>query len=274
MPNQTLLYLAVGVGVAASLLFGLIGMPRTTVVPAPPVQAVPPPVATAEAAPATPPPAAPRYEFRPAADPNGIPKYYMGRQIAHVMGHQGADWLERPERELEEKTDQMIELLGLKPGDNAADIGAGTGYVTWRMAKKVGPGGKVYAVEIQQEMLDLLSMNMKKRGVTNVVQALGTVTDPKLPANALDLIIMVDVYHEFDHPHEMGEAMARALKPGTGRLVFVEFRQEDPNVPIKEIHKMSEAQVKKEMTALPLEHTTTFTNLPWQHVIVFTKKKP
>ena len=211
-----------------------------------------------------------RYEIRRADDPNGIGKYYMGRQIAHVMGHVAAEWLERPTREAEEHTEKMIGLLGLKQGEQVADIGAGTGYVTWRMAKKVGPGGKVYAVEIQQEMLDLLSANMKQRGFTNIVPVLGTVSDPKLPANAVDLIIMVDVYHEFDHPFEMTEAMVRALKPG-GRLVFVEFKKEDPTVPIKEVHKMSEAQVKKEMAIHPLTHSQTLTNLPWQHVFFFTK---
>ena len=222
-------------------------------------------------APASATPQTNRYEIRRAEDPNGIAKYYMGRQIAHVMGHVAAEWLERPTREAEEHTEKMIDLLGLKPGEQVADIGAGTGYVTWRMAKKVGPGGKVYAVEIQQEMLDLLLGNMKQRGVTNVVPVLGTVSDPKLPANAVDLIIMVDVYHEFDHPYEMTDAMVRALKPG-GRLVFVEFKKEDPTVPIKEVHKMSEAQVKKEMSIHPLEHSQTLTNLPWQHVIFFTKK--
>lgn len=211
-----------------------------------------------------------RYELRPAQDPNGIAKYFMGRQIAHVMGHQAADWLERPERVQEERTDKMVDLLALKPGEHVADIGAGTGYLTWRMAKKVAPNGKVYAVEIQQEMLDLLAANMKKRGITNTIQTLGEITDPKLPANTLDLIIMVDVYHEFDHPYEMTTNMVRALKPG-GRLVFVEFKKEDPNVPIKEVHKMSEAQVKKEMSIHPLKHSVTHTNLPWQHVIVFEK---
>jgi precorrin-6B methylase 2 len=210
------------------------------------------------------------YELRPAEDPNGIAKYFMGRQIAHVMGHQGADWLERPTREAEEHTDEMINLLSLKPGENVADIGAGTGYITWRMAKKIAPTGKVYAVEIQQEMLDLLSANMKSRGISNVVQTLGTVTDPHLPTNTLDLIIMVDVYHEFDHPYEMTEAMVRSLKTG-GRLVFIEFRKEDPKVPIKELHKMSVAQVKKEMSVQQLQYSETLTNLPWQHVIIFKK---
>ena len=218
--------------------------------------------------------AADRYEIRPGEHPAGINKYYMGRQIAHVVsGNENALWLERPEREKEEQTTEMIDLLKLKPGDVVADIGAGTGYITWRMAKKVAPNGKVYAQEVQQQMLDMVAENMKKRGVTNVVFTLGTATDAKLPANALDLIIMVDVYHEFDHPYEMGESLVRALKPG-GRLVFVEFRKEDPKVPIYEPHKMSQAQVKKEMAMFPLEHSQTFTNLPWQHVIVFKKTGP
>ena len=216
--------------------------------------------------------AADRYEIKPGEHPAGINKYYMGRQIAHVVsGNENALWLERPEREKEEQTTEMIELLKLKPGDVAADIGAGTGYITWRMAKKVAPIGKVYAQEVQQEMLDIVAENMKKRGVTNVVFTLGTATDAKLPANALDLIIMVDVYHEFDHPYEMGESLVRALKAG-GRLVFVEFRKEDPKVPIYEPHKMSEAQVKKEMTLHPLEWVETLNVLPWQHIIVFKKK--
>src|SRR5688572_2828854 len=130
------------------------------------------------------------YEFRAKHDPDGIGKFYLGREIAHVMGHQGADWLERPEREGEEKPDKMIELLGLKKGEIVADIGAGTGYISWRMAQKVSPGGTVYGVDIQQEMLDLLSANMKRRGVTNVVPVLGTETDPKLPAGTVDLVIM------------------------------------------------------------------------------------
>ena len=212
-----------------------------------------------------------RYETRAVHDPNGIGQFYMGREIAHVMGHQAADWLERPEREEEEKTQLLIDSLKFKPGEMVADIGAGTGYLTRRIAPKILPRGKVYAVEIQQEMLDLLTNKLTRMGITNIAPTLGDITDPKLPANGLDTIIMVDVYHEFDHPFEMTEAMCRALKPG-GRMVFVEFRGEDENVPIKRVHKMTEAQVKKEMAPHPLVWNETISVLPWQHVIVFTKR--
>ena len=212
-----------------------------------------------------------RYETRANHDPNGIGKFYMGREIAHVMGHQAADWLERPEREQEERTSLLVDALKFKPGEAVADIGAGTGYLTRRMAKNISPGGKVYAVDIQSEMLVLLTNKLSREGITNVVPVLGTITDPKLPAKSVDTIIMVDVYHEFDHPFEMTDAMCRALKPG-GRMVFVEFRGEDENVPIKRVHKMTEAQVKKEMTPHPLVWKETIGVLPWQHIIVFTRK--
>jgi ubiquinone/menaquinone biosynthesis C-methylase UbiE len=211
------------------------------------------------------------YEYRAQHDPNGIGKFYMGREIAHVMGHQGADWLERPERQEEERPDLLIQALKLKPGSTVADIGAGTGYYSWRMAEKIGEKGRVCAVEIQQEMLDLLAKKMAERKIANVKGVLGTITDPRLPANAVDLVLLVDVYHEFSHPHEMIQGICKALKPD-GRVVFVEFRAEDPKVPIKEVHKMSEAQVRKEMAAHPLEWVETISALPWQHVIVFRKK--
>jgi protein-L-isoaspartate O-methyltransferase len=211
-----------------------------------------------------------RYERRPLHDPNGIGKFYMGREIAHVMGHVAADWLERPERETEEKTELLIETLKFGPGETVADIGAGTGYHTRRIAKKVLPGGKVYAVEIQREMLDLLTNSLVRIGITNVVPVLGTITDPNLPGS-VDTILLVDVYHEFDHPYEMTAAMCRALKPG-GRLVFVEFRGEDEKVPIKRVHKMTEAQVKKEMSVHPLTWKETIGVLPWQHIIIFTRQ--
>jgi SAM-dependent methyltransferase len=213
-----------------------------------------------------------RYEIRAEHDPNGIGKFYMGREIAHVMGHQAADWLERPEREQEERPDLLVPALKTKVGDAVADIGAGTGYYTRRLAKAVGERGTVYAVEIQQEMLDILTNKMAEASIRNVKPVLGTVTDPKLPSTSLDLILMVDVYHEFDHPYEMTGAMCRALKPG-GRLVFVEFRAEDPKVPIKMVHKMSQAQVRKEMSVHPLEWAETIEVLPWQHIIVFKKRR-
>lgn len=216
-------------------------------------------------------PPEPRYTVRQDHDPNGTGKFYMGREIALVMGHQAADWLERPSREAEEKTSRLLPLLKLKPGDQVADIGAGTGYLTRRMAGLVSPGGRIFAVDIQPEMLVLLTNKLTRAGITNVVPVLGEITDPKLAPESLDFIIMVDVYHEFSHPYEMTAAMCRALKKG-GRLAFVEFRKEDPLVPIKEVHKMSEAQVRTEMAAHPLEWMETSRELPSQHLIVFKKR--
>ena len=212
-----------------------------------------------------------RYEFRQLHDPNGIGKFYMGREIARVMGHQAAEWLERPERDAEEHTEKLVDQLKLKHGDVVADIGCGTGYFSRRLAKKVAPGGRVLGVDIQPEMLQILTNQMAKAGVTNVVPILGTITDPKLPTNSVDLALMVDVYHEFDHPFEMMQAIVRGLKPG-GRVVFVEFRAEDPKVPILAVHKMSEAQVKREMAPFPLEWVETLDPLPRQHIIVFRRR--
>jgi ubiquinone/menaquinone biosynthesis C-methylase UbiE len=215
--------------------------------------------------------AADHYTYREQHDPDGIGKFYQGREIAHVMGHQGADWLERPERQEEERPDLLMKALKLKPGMKVADIGAGTGYFTWRMAKQIAPNGSVYAVEIQQEMLDLLATNMPARGVTNFHSVLGTIADTRLPTNQIDLVLMVDVYHEFDHPYEMLDSIWRSLKPN-GEVVFVEYRAEDPNVPIKRLHKMSESQVRKEADLFPLQWVETIETLPRQHVIVFRKK--
>jgi predicted methyltransferase len=213
-----------------------------------------------------------RYEIRGQHDPDGIGKFYMGREIAHVMGHQAAEWLERPEREEEEKPGLVMEALKLKPGAAVADIGAGTGYFSWRMAKVVGAEGKVYAVDIQPEMLEMLGKKMAERGVGNVVPVLGKIDDAKLPPNALDLVIMVDVYHEFSHPYEMMKSIHHALKPG-GRVAFVEYRAEDAGVPIKRLHKMSEAQVRKEMGALEFEWVANSNVLPRQHILLFQKKR-
>jgi ubiquinone/menaquinone biosynthesis C-methylase UbiE len=223
----------------------------------------------AEPAPAPP---ASRYEFRQPHSRDGIGKFYLGREIALVMGHQAADWLERANRDEEEHTEKLVTLLPVKSGDVVADIGAGTGYFTRRLAGKVGPRGKVLAVDIQPEMLQLLTNKMAELRLTNVVPVLGTITNPNLPAASVDLALLVDVYHEFDHPFEMMQALCRALKPG-GRVVFVEFRGEDPQVPIKPLHKMTEAQVKKEMADHPLDWLETIGVLPRQHVIIF-KKRP
>lgn len=212
-----------------------------------------------------------RYEFRADHDPNGIGKFYMGREIAHVMGHEAADWLERPEREREERSDLLLPALKVKPGDAVADIGCGSGYYTRRLVKAVGTNGVVFAVDIQQEMLDLLTNKLAAEKIFNVKPVLGTITDPKLPRASVDLILMVDVYHEFDHPFEMVEAMCQSLKPG-GSIVFVEYRGEDPNVPIKRVHKMTEAQVRKEMSVHPLNWVETISTLPQQHIIVFRKR--
>lgn len=213
----------------------------------------------------------PRYETRAQHDPDGIGKFYLGREIAHVMGHQAADWLERAERQEEEAPDKLVAALELKPGDQVADVGAGTGYFSWRLARLVGSTGTVYAVDIQQEMLDLLARKMAERGLKNVKGVLGEISDPRLPANTLDLALMVDVYHEFSHPYEMMENLCKSLKKG-GRVVFVEYRLEDPTVPIKLVHKMSEAQVRKEMEPHPLEYVKTVRTLPRQHIIIFRKK--
>ena len=218
------------------------------------------------------PAATPRYETRAIHDPDGIGKFYMGREIAHVMGHEGAEWLERPERIQEERPDKMIELLGLKPGQAVADIGAGSGFITQRLAAKVGSSGKVYAVDILQEMLDFIEQKMKSRGLRNVLPILGTISNPNLPTNAIDLVLMVDVYHEFSEPEAMMRHIVQSLKPG-GRVAFVEYRAEDPAVPIKRVHKMSEAQVKKEAAVAGLKWEATLEDLPRQHLIIFRAPK-
>jgi protein-L-isoaspartate O-methyltransferase len=229
--------------------------------------------ALAEAAEPPPKPREPLYETREKHDPNGIGKFFLGREIAHVMGHQAAAWLERPEREEEERTDLAIKALGLKEGDVVADIGCGSGYYTSRMARIVGPKGLIYGVDIQQEMLDLLTRKMKMMRIENVKPVMGGEQDPKLPPASCDAMLMVDVYHEIEFPYEMMRATIPALKPGGGRMIFIEFRAEDPNVPIKEVHKMSEAQLKKEMALHPeLEWVETKRDLPQQHVIVFRRK--
>ena len=203
---------------------------------------------------------------------DGIGKIYFGRHIAHVMGHQGAPWLERDEREAEENPTKLLELFELKPADRIADIGVGPGYHTRRIAPIVGDEGQVYAVDIQPEMLDILIRGLTQAGITNVTPVLGEIEDTKLPPNLIDMAFMVDVYHECSHPFEMIQSICRALKPG-GRLILVEYRKEDDSVPIKPLHKMTETQVRREMEPHPLKWIKTdSTSLPWQHLIVFEKE--
>ena len=208
------------------------------------------------------------YRLGPASR-DGIGKFYMGREISHVMGHRGAMWLERPEREREERTDLLVEALPLTRDSIVADIGAGTGYFSFRIAERV-PAGKVLAVDIQQEMLDIIAARQADGAPANVEPVLGDEKDPNLADSSVDLILIVDAYHEFSHPYEMGSAMARALKPG-GLLVLIEYRAEDPSVPIKRLHKMTEEQARREMAAIGLEWVRTENFLPQQHFLVFRR---
>lgn len=214
-----------------------------------------------------------RYTYRDRHDPNGIGKFYLGREIARVMGHQGIRWLERPEREEEERLSLLIKGLKIEPGMTVADIGAGSGVISVLLSKAVGPEGTVLAVDIQPEMLDALRDKCKLLGIENVEGVLGTTKSPRLQENSVDLVVMVDVYHEFDFPYEMLNSIAKSLKPG-GRVAFVEYRLEDPKVPIKLVHKMSEAQVIKEASieGHNLEYVETYRKLPRQHVVIFRKK--
>jgi ubiquinone/menaquinone biosynthesis C-methylase UbiE len=218
------------------------------------------------------PPEQPPYETREKHDPNGINKWYLGREIAHFMGPGGIPWLDRPEREDEEHPTKVIDALELKGGEVIADLGAGSGYFTFRLAPKVGEKGKVLAVDIQDEMIAELKKRIEKSKVTNVETVQCTERDPKLPEAGVDIVLMVDVYHEIAFPYEVMSAIRKALKPG-GRMVFVEYRKEDPKVPIKEIHKMSIEQLKKEMAVVGLEHLKTVDTLPRQHIAIFVKPK-
>jgi FkbM family methyltransferase len=202
-------------------------------------------------------------------DPNGINKWYMGRQIAHVMSHWGIDWLERPERQFEENSALLLKNLNLKSGMHVADIGAGSGYYTSLIAKRIG-NGKVYAVDVEPQMILFLNERIKEEKLSNVVTVLGSEKSTALPSSSIDMMLLVDVYHEFSFPYEMGHSMYNALKPA-GRLVLVEFRSEDETVPIKTIHKMSEAQSVKELKAVGFRLEKNISNLPWQHCMVFVK---
>ena len=202
--------------------------------------------------------------------PDGIGKAYMGREIAGVMGWQGAAWLEREEREQEERGDLLLRELGLRQGMAVADVGAGTGYYARRMSPLVGSTGTVYAVDVQPEMIQMLTDLAKKAGLANIKPVLGALDNVKLADSSIDLAIMVDVYHELEFPFEVMQSLVRAIKPG-GRVVFVEYRAEDARVPIKALHKMTESQVRKEAAPHALVYERTASTLPWQHVVIFRK---
>ena len=205
---------------------------------------------------------------QPASQPGKHP--VSGRVYAQTMGVQGAPWLDRNERDREEDPDLAIRLLRIQKGSTVADVGAGSGNITIRLAKAVGPMGKVYANDIQPGMLEILGRNVAKAKVMNVIPVLGAFDDPKLPAESIDLAIMVDVYHEFSEPQKMLNRLREAIKPG-GRLVLLEYRAEDPDIPILREHKMTKAQVKLEIEHEGFKQSRVFDDLPWQHLFVFTR---
>lgn len=226
-------------------------------------------VASAPAAPAAPAPVvAPAYGTCPRS-PDGIGKTWMGREISQVMGHPGIGWLERDNREKEEAPSKAIALLELAPDAVLADIGAGSGYYSFRIAPKI-PRGRVVAVDIQPEMLDFLKKESARLGIPNVQPHLGAIDDVKLPPASLDAALMVDAYHEFDHPVEMLASLRSSLKP-KGRIYLLEYREEDPKVPIKPHHKLSEAQARKEFEAAGFRFVMNKPDLPWQHLLIFEK---
>jgi len=210
------------------------------------------------------------YVFAPERSTGGIGRFYMGREISGVMGYQAAQWLERPERIQEEMPDEMVANLKLRPTDVVADIGAGSGYYTFRMAELV-PQGKVLAVDIQPQMLEMIESRKSSEGVSNIEGVLGDMEDTHLPANQVDLVLLVDAYHEFSHPWEMMQSIVEGLKSG-GRVVLLEYRAEDSSIPIRPHHKMTQDQVKKEMAVFDLEFIETLDFLPWQHMMFFGKK--
>ena len=208
-----------------------------------------------------------------AQDSPGIPDgrtEYMGRQIAQTMHYAGAEWLIRDRREREERCSLMIANLGIRRGMTLCDLGCGNGFHTLRLAQLTGDQGIVYGVDVQKEMLEFMRERMEKRGVENIVPILGSFHNPRLPPNSIDLILLVDVYHEFSHPELMLASMRRSLKPG-GVIVLVEYRAEDKSVPIKPLHKMTKAQVAKEMVANGFKLVRSFDRLPWQHMLFYGK---
>ena len=207
--------------------------------------------------------------------PRGIPpplKSYMGRQIAQTMHYAGAPWLTRESRQREEDCEKLLAALNVKPGQTICDMGCGNGFYTLKLAEMVGEDGVILAVDIQQEMLRLLDVRAKDAGITNIELIHGSVVDPRLPEGEVDMILCVDVYHEFSHPEHMLRAMRAALKPD-GRLVLAEFRLEDPNVPIKLLHKMSKKQILKELEPNGFKLVEEYDDLPWQH-LMFVERGP
>lgn len=215
-----------------------------------------------------------RYEYRAQHDPNGIGKFYLGREIAHVMGVAGIPWLERPQREKEESLTLLIDSLDLQAGSQVADIGAGSGVISFLMADKVGRTGKVWAVDIQPEMLAAIQKKKDERNIEQIEPLLCGAKETKLPSESIDTAIFVDVYHELEYPYEVLLDLSGKIKPG-GRVILVEYRKEDPEVPIKRVHKMSIAQVRKELEIpeLKLKWKEAIETLPWQHILVFEKQK-
>ena len=212
----------------------------------------------------------PGYIDAPERRTTGIGKFYMDREISFVMGHRAAGWLNRPERIREEMPDDVVANMGLESDQVVADIGVGSGYFSFRIADRV-PSGKVLAVDIQPEMLELIERQKTDKGVANIEGVLGQVDNPNLAPNSIDAAIMVDAYHEFSHPFEMINGIYNALRPG-GRIFLLEYRGEDDSVPIRPLHKMTEEQVVKEMSVFGLKWTETLDFLPWQHMMVFTKE--
>lgn len=214
----------------------------------------------------------PPYVTHSIHDPSGTGKFYMGREIAQVMGPGGIPWLDRPERKTEEMPNVVLDALNLKGNEVVVDFGAGSGYFTFLMAPRLNKGGKVLAVDIQNEMLATIQQRAQKLNVSNVELIKSTETDPNLPPNSIDLVLFVDVYHELSFPYEVMSKIRQALKPG-GQVVFVEYRKEDPSVPIKEVHKTTVKQLQKEMAVVGLVPAKVIETLPMQHIEFFRKSE-
>jgi ubiquinone/menaquinone biosynthesis C-methylase UbiE len=214
-----------------------------------------------------------RYETRATHDPDGIGKFYMGREIAHVMGPGGIPWLERDERDSEERPQQAIEALEIRAGQTIADLGAGSGYYTFRIAPLVGPHGKVLAIDVEPAMLRVVAERARRENVSNVATVRSSPSDPNLPPGSIDLLFMVDVYHELEYPYEMLRKVHAALR-AEGRVALVEYRAEDPRVMIKPVHKMAERQIIKELEAAGFRYVQTVRTLPLQHLVIFQKAQP